>query len=51
MARKPTEAPASAPALPAKGGAYEFVDGQLRPVSQPDDAAETAPVTPSETGA
>lgn len=51
MARKPTAAPEPAPALPSSGGSYELVDGQLIPVPAPEEASETAPETPTETGA
>lgn len=52
MARKPApETPVPAPALPAAGGAYELVDGQLRLASPGAEPSETAPETASETGA
>lgn len=52
MARKPTpETPVPAPPLPAAGGAYELVDGQLRLVSPGAGTPETTPETASETGA
>lgn len=51
MARKPAAVPDPAPALPSSGGAYELIDGQLTPVPAPEEASETAPETPDETGA
>jgi hypothetical protein len=52
MARKPQQSETPpAVTLPASGGAYELVDGQLIPVSAPEETAGTNPETPSETGA
>ena len=50
MTRKATP-PAPTPTLPASGGAYELVDGQLISVPVAKEAPETAPETPTETGA
>lgn len=50
MARKPIALPDPALPLPAAGGAYELVDGQLRPVSEPEEAPDATPETLSETG-